>query len=270
MARFACMIGWGAFVLALAPDAHAGPTGTSESGSSSSDGGTSESGTSESGSTESGSTESGTTESGTTTDSGSTTTSTDSGSDTTTTGTTTSGADETGACFTCGELREGPGEISITSPEDGASVDAPFTVTATITPTCRCEPCPCIELAAQYTQLFLDTVAVGAPCYQAECAWEITTDVGNHTLYAAATFGPDDVVGTTIQVHVQSSAPGTETGNTSADDSPPATSDTTGGTASVGEDPPRGCGCAAPADSRAGAWLVVLAPLFRRRPRARR
>ncbi|HWB76752.1 MAG TPA: hypothetical protein VG755_17420 [Nannocystaceae bacterium] len=270
MARFACMIGWGALVLALAPDAHAGPTGTSESGSSSSDGGSSSSdgGSSSSDGESSTSSESSTTTEST--DSGSTTTSTDSGSDTTSTGTTTSGADETGACNMCGDQREGPGEISITSPGDGATVDAPFTVTATVTPTCRCEPCPCIELSAQYTQLFLDTVAVGAPCYQAECAWEITADVGNHTLYGAATFGPDDVVGTTIEVYVQSSAPGTETGFTTADDGPPPTSDTTGGSASVGEDAPRGCGCAAPADARAGAWLVVLAPLFRRRPRARR
>lgn len=262
MARFAYMIGWGAFVLALAPHAHAGPTGTSESGSSSSDGGTSDSGTSDSGasSSDGGST----TTSESSSESGATTTSTDGGSESTTS--TTSGADETGACSFCGELREGPGSITITAPEDGANVDAPFTVTATVTPTCDCSPCPCIELAPQYTQVFLDTVAVGAPCYQGECAWEITADVGTHTIYAAATFGPDDIVGTTIEVHVQSVAPSTDDGLTTADDGPPPTSsDTTGSTANAGEDAPKGCGCAASSQSKAGAWLVVLAAFFRRR-----
>lgn len=251
MARLACLLVVGAATLAVVPTARAGTTGTSGSGSS--DSGSSDSSSGD-GSSDSGSS----TDGGTSTTSGTSTGSSSEG------GTTrTSNADEGPSCNECDEA---PGSITITSPDDGANVDAPFTVTATVTPTCDCSPCPCIELAPQYTQLFLDTVAVGAPCYQGECAWEITADVGTHTIYAAATFGPDDIVGTTIEVHVQSVAPSTDDGLTTADDGPPPTSsDTTGSTANAGEDAPKGCGCAASSQSKAGAWLVVLAAFFRRR-----
>jgi hypothetical protein len=133
---------------------------------------------------------------------------------------TTRGVDETGSCGSC---EAGPGTIRFDTPSDDDSVDGPFAVRVVVTAGCTCVDCRCVEAPPEYTQLFLDTLAAGAPCYALECAWELNPTIGDHQLYSSAAFG-GELEGTAIAIHVQSMA-GSDSGGSLGDDGPMAPTD---------------------------------------------
>lgn len=288
MPRFACTLAWvpGALTLALAlpAAAHAGPTGTDSGGNGTSDTGATGTGDTDASTTDATSTDAtGTdaTSTGTTGSSGESST----GSGSSETGATTTGAEtgsttgesattrttaETGDCGICDEHE---GAIAFTTPGDEDDVSSPIEVLVTVTPRCVCDGCTCAEVEPMYTQIFLDTASAGPPCFTLECAWSINASLGSHSLYVSTAFTDDDMLATSIDVRVTEVAPGTDTGIGSDEGGPPTSETTTTAPGSVGEDPPKGCGCAAPgARPHPGwhaGWLVLLAGALRRR-RARR
>jgi hypothetical protein len=176
--------------------------------------------------------------------------------------------ESTAACGGCDPYAD---VIRFDSPLDDATVDGPFVVEVTVTPGCSCESCPCSEAPPEYTQLFLDTLAAGPPCYTLACSWELNPPVGAHSLYVNAVFGVIEDEGTRIDIHVASMAASSDDGTPEPDPHGPSSSSETGSASAAGTEPlDAGCGCRSSWDGGSAPFVAALLLCVGRPRRARR
>lgn len=206
-----------------------------------------------------------------------------SGTETSSTGTSDATSDTTGSTTRddtrgdssdtgCGSCPTGDESITFDTPQDGASVDAPFPVVVDIVPRCPCFDCSCAAEEFEYVQLFLDTVAWAGPCDTSPCEWTVTVSEVDEFLLTARAHYPSGDASTSIVVHVGSVAAGStgfEDPTRPGDDGPEPTTSGAAGTTPASDD---GCGCTPdPTAGRTPAallllpWCLLLAARTRRR-----
>lgn len=237
-----------AALLSMMPSAvaHAGDGGGGSSGGSSSEGSSSAGSSSEDSSSSSGET------SGTDT-TGTEGTSTEA---TTTSGTTVSGGDTSSSDGGCGSCPTGDASVTFDTPQDAATIDAPFPVIVDIVPRCPCFDCTCAAEDFEYVQLFLDTVVWAGPCHASPCEWTVTVAEPDEYLLTARAHYPSGDASTSVFVRVAAVSGGSTGYEDPTLPSDDGSEPTTSGPAATTPASDDGCGCTSGRTTPA-VWLVL-------------